>query len=543
MKVDAAGLVAAARRVAATVDGLAGGEAIHPPLAADDVSGGAAGRLSTAGAQLAATLAGLSTGLVASAEHMTAVAAGFVDTDERNAARIATLSDAPAGPSPIGSAPPAAPVPPDMRAPLPAPAEVAPQAISAAVHTGDPGAGQAFICSWTRVADAATDAVAVIRAAIRHLPDALDGPASAPAISAHLRRYAARFEACGLRAQRLAEQASEHAAQHTQARHSIPHPHQLRRAHERVQTIALANAQSNGAYAVPLAQAAADLAALNQQAVHGFTGYRQVTDATTAGGFDEHGGGASDADSGGVGDTAIDDGPPGVPSGADPPAPDSAAQISGLSPELTETALGSAGGLLGGLLGSAIKAPQALARAGAAGLSGLTAPRSGDSSPEGGEPSSRPDPTSGEPDDVDPDAGEDPVAQTLPASGGFSTPTLPLTPSAGMPSTSPTLPAGTPPGAAPPAAAPGMMPMGMPTGGTAGRGRGAAKGDPQRTKRVVAEPIPHTEEVTGKVSARRLAISATTPRDPDSPPNDEPPAAAPSPSVRRIATRPAEDAP
>ena len=70
MKVDAAGLVAAAQRVAAAVDGVAGGEAVHPPLAADQVSGGAAGRLSTAGAQLAATLGALSAGLVASAEQL-----------------------------------------------------------------------------------------------------------------------------------------------------------------------------------------------------------------------------------------------------------------------------------------------------------------------------------------------------------------------------------------------------------------------------------------------------------------------------------------
>jgi hypothetical protein len=541
LKVDAAGLVAAAHRVAAAVDGLAGGEAVHPPLAADDVSGGAAGRLSTAGAQLAATLAGLSAGLVASAEQVTAVAVGFVATDERNAARIASLSEAPAGLGPVGWAPQAAPMPPDVRAPLPAPAEVAPQAIAAAVHTGDPGAGRAFIGSWTRVADAATDAAAVIRSTIHQLPDSLDGPASAPAISAHLRCYAIRFEACGRRAALLARQATEHAAQHTQARQDIPHPHQLRRAHDRVQTVALANAQSGGAYAVPLAQAAADLTALNDQAVHGFTGYRQVTDATTAGGLDEHGSGASDADTGGAGDTATDDGRPGVPSGADPPAPDSAGQIGGLSPELMQTALGSAGGLLGGLLGSAVKAPQSLLRAGTQGLSGLTAPKSGDSSPEGGEPS-EPDLNRGEPDDLDPGVGDEPVAQTLPASGGLSTPTLPVTPSAGVPSASPTLPVGPAPPSATPAAAPGMMPVGMPTGGTAGRGRGAAKGDPRRTKRVVAEPIPHTEEVTGKVSARRLAVSATAPRDSEAPPNDDSPLAPTSPGVRRIVTRPPEDA-
>jgi PPE family len=541
VKVDAAGLVAAARRAAAVVEGLTGGEAVHPPLAADDVSGGAAGRLSTAGAQLAATLGALSAGLVASAEQLTGVAQGFVTTDEQNAARIATLSDSPAGPSRTGSAPPAPPMPPDVRAPLPGPEAASPDAISAAVHTGDPGAGEAFIGSWGQMADAAADAAAVIRATINHLPDSLDGPVSAPAISTHLRRYAARFQACGSRAQLLARQATEHAAQQTQARQDIPHPHQLQRAHERVQTIALANTQSHGAYAAPLAQATADLATLNEQAVHGFTGYHQVTDATTAGVLDEPGSGASDSDTGGAGNSATAEGRPGVPTGVDPPAPENAGQIAGLSPELTQTALGSAGGLLGGLLGAATKAPQSLLRAGTAGLSGLTSPR-GDASPDGGDPSSQPDLNRGEPDDLGPGDGMDPGGQTIPAAGGFSAPSLPAALSTGAPSTSPTLPAVASSASAPPAAAPGMMPMGMPMSGTGGRGRGAAKEGPQRTKRVVAEPIPHSEEVTGKVSARRLAVSATAPRDPDSPSGDEASVSPPAPSVRRIVARPPEDA-
>jgi hypothetical protein len=316
----------------------------------------------------------------------------------------------------------------------------------------------------------------------------------------------------------------------------------VQRAHDRVQTIALANAQSHGAYAAPLAQATADLTALNEQAVHGFTGYRQVTDATTAGVLDEPGSGASDSDTGGAGNTATADGRPGVPTGADPPTPQSAGQIAGLSPELIPAALGSTEGLLGGLLGSAAKAPQSLLRAGTAGLSGLTAPRSGDSSPDSGDPSAQPDPNRGEPDDLGPGGGMDPGGQTIPAAGGFSAPSLPAALSAGAPSTSPTLPAVATPASAPPAAAPGMMPMGMPMGATGGRGRGAAKEGPQRTKRVVAEPIPHTEEVTGKVSARRLAVSATAPHDPDSPSGDEASNSPPAPTVRRIVARPPGDA-
>jgi len=83
--------------------------------------------------------------------------------------------------------------------------------------------------------------------------------------------------------------------------------------------------------------------------------------------------------------------------------------------------------------------------------------------------------------------------------------------------------------------------MGMPMGGMGGRRRGPGNEGPQRTKRVVAAPIPHTEEVTGKVSTRRLAVSATAPAD--APPGDESSASPPAPRVRRIGARPPGDAP
>ncbi|MBV8863481.1 MAG: PPE domain-containing protein, partial [Mycobacterium sp.] len=419
MKVDAAGLVAAALRVAATAGGLTGGDGVHPPLAADQVSGGAAGRLSTAGTQLTATLGALSAALLASAEQLTGAALGFVATDEHNAARIAALSDSPGVPGYRGWAPPAPPIPLDVRAPLPAPVAASPETISAAVHTGDPGAGEAFIDAWTQVAGAAADAAAVIRSAINHLPDTLDGPVSTPAVSNHLRRYAERFEACGSRAALLARQATEHAAQQGQARQDIPHPQQLRHAHDRVQTIAMANAQSHGAYAVPLAQATADLTALNEQAVQGFTGYHLATDATTAGTLDEPDSGASDADTGGTGDRAADDGRPGVPAGADLPPPEAAGQVAGLLPELVPAVLGSTGGLLGGLLGAASRAPQSLMQAGTQALSGLTSPKGGESSPDGSAPASTPDLDRGEPDDLPAaDGGVDDGGQTVPAAGG-----------------------------------------------------------------------------------------------------------------------------
>ena len=366
-------------------------------------------------------------------------------------------------------------MPPDVRAPLPPPLGASPEAIAVAVHSGNPSAGEAFIGSWSQVSGAAHHAAAVIRSAIHHLPDQLDGPVSAPAVTGHLRQFADRFEECGSRADLLAQQASEHAAQHDQARQDIPHPQQLRGAQERVKTIALANIESHGAYAGPLAQATADLTALNEQAVHGFNGYHAATDVTTAGELREPGTGASDAHHGGAGDIATDTGHPGVPTGAAPPAPEGAGQAAGLLPQVMPTLLESAGGALGGLIGAAERAPQSLMRAGTQALSGLKPPKS-DSSPERGEPASDPDRDEDTPDDVGDGLGSG-GGQTVPAAGGFSAPTLPVALSTPGDSTSPRLPAGSPP-PPPPAAGPGMMPMGMPASGMGGRGGEKSKEEP-----------------------------------------------------------------
>jgi hypothetical protein len=366
----------------------------------------------------------------------------------------------------------------------------------------------------------------------------LDGPVSAPAVTGHLRQFADRLEECGSRADVLAQQASEHAAQQGQARQDIPHPQQLRGAQERVKTIALANIESHGAYAGPLAQATADLTALNEQAVHGFNSYHAATDVTTAGELREPGTGASDSRHGGAGDIVTDTGHPGMPVGAAPPPPEVAGQAAGLLPQVMSTLLESAGGALGGLIGAAERAPQSLMRAGTQALSGLKPPKS-DSSPDRGEPASNPDRDGETPDDVGADDGlGGSGGQTLPAAGGFSPPTMPVALSTAADSTSPRLPTGAPP-PPPPASGPGMMPMGMPANGMGGRGSEKRKDEPGRTRRVVAEPVPHTEEVTGKAVPRRLALSATAPAESDR--DDEPPGVPPAPGVRRIVSGPSGD--
>jgi hypothetical protein len=90
-----------------------------------------------------------------------------------------------------------------------------------------------------------------------------------------------------------------------------------------------------------------------------------------------------------------------------------------------------------------------------------------------------------------------------------------------------------------------MMPMGMPLGGLAGAAHGAGgqggggQEPPARPKKVVVPPEPHTESVTGKVNADRIALSGGRSADREAP-DDDPPPASPRPVVRRI-TMPSRD--
>ena len=88
------------------------------------------------------------------------------------------------------------------------------------------------------------------------------------------------------------------------------------------------------------------------------------------------------------------------------------------------------------------------------------------------------------------------------------------------------------------------MPMGMPLGGLAGAahgagGQGGGQEPPARPKKVVVAPTPHTESVTGKVNADRIALSGGASADRERP-DDDPPPASPRPVVRRI-TMPSRD--
>lgn len=84
---------------------------------------------------------------------------------------------------------------------------------------------------------------------------------------------------------------------------------------------------------------------------------------------------------------------------------------------------------------------------------------------------------------------------------------------------------------------------GMPMGG-AGQG-GAADDRNGKPKQVVGKDRPHTESVTGKVTADRIAVSSTAPdrKDDDPPSNDDSPQRGSAPVIRRITTVAPKDGP
>ena len=546
MKVDAPGLVAAAQRLICALEVVGGSGVPHPPLGADPVSVDAAARLTTAGAELTAALVAHMSALVASVEHLTGAAFTYLEADNQNAAAIAALRGGVAGVvSGLGDAPPAPPRPADVRAPMPPPAGLLPEMISAGVHSGTSGAGEGFVSAWAQVAAEARNSSATLRSAVAQLPDVLDSPVSTPAVSRHLLSFADGLDRYADRAQNLSNQANAYASNLVQARADIPTPQELTAADDRVRTIAAANAASGGIHAAALANAVSVKNHLIERAVTGYAPYHARTDADTDGDEQDTGGQGLPAnpttgDLGAAGPGSPD------PDAADPivagPFPASDDQMASMLPQLVPSLLSAAGGLVGGVMGAVTKVPESLMQAGSQALGAATQGLSGLGQPKADSPGSGgPSPNSG----GDPaGAGGGGDAPTTPA-GGEGALDLPVAPSTGAPPTPMITPVGASeaPGAGgAPAGASGVSPMGVPMGGLGGAPGACGtegKGEAGRKRKVVVPDIPHTEDVTGRVDTDRLAAAAAAnhrARNTE-PPDDEGPPDPAQPFVRRLVTR------
>ncbi|MDT5348389.1 MAG: hypothetical protein QOH91_1676 [Mycobacterium sp.] len=543
IQVDPSGLAGAAQRIADVLAELIGGDPAHPPLGADPASAGAAARLSTAGASLVAVIGEQTLGLAVTAAQLLNVSTTFELQDLYNKSGLESLG-VPDLVAVTGWAPPSPPIPPDIRPPLMPPPPLPGEALSAAVHTGDPSSGAAFISAWRQLVSTLEGAADTVRAVAGQLPEAWDSPVSTDAVRDHLYRYAQAFDTSASRAHTLAWQADRHGEQNAQARNDIPTPQQFADLRQQIQTVSAANIASGGKYAAQLSGLLGEKTALDTKAAQGYSAFHTETDATTAG------------DGEGTDGVAGAGGLPGDPGagGSDPRqsgkgagdgmSPDKAGQLAPMLPQLIPTLLGAAGGLVGGL----IKAPETLMQAGSQ-MAGQVSQQLGGLMKQGLDSGSLEKGSRSLDSVLGAGAGHGAGGGggTMPAGGGpVSTPPA-VTPTTGPPPHLPSMPSGgLPQPVSPAGGSSGMMPMGMPLGGMAGAGHGAGAGGqggqetPQRTKKVVTPPEPHTESVTGKVNSDRIARSAAVPegRRPE-PPDDEPPQS-PRPVVRRI-TMPSRD--
>ncbi|PXX01545.1 PPE domain-containing protein [Mycolicibacterium moriokaense] len=546
IQVDPSGLAGAAQRIADVLAELMGGDPAHPPLGADPASAGAAARLSTAGASLVAVIGEQALGLAATAAQLLNVSTTFDAQDLYNKSGLEKLG-VPDMVGATGWAPPSPPIPPDVRPPLTPPPPLPAEVLATAVHSGDPNAGEAFISAWRQLVSALEGAADTVRSVGAQLPEQWDSPVSTDAVRDHLDRYAQALDTSASRAQTLAWQAGRHGEQNTQARNDIPPPQQFEQLRQQIQTVSAANIASGGKYATQLTQLMGEKTALDTKAAQGYNAFHSETESTTAGDGEATDGAAGT--SGVPGDPAAGAGKdprqPGPGDSAEQMSPEKAGQLASMLPQLIPTLLGAAGGLVGGLM----KAPETLMQAGSqmAGqvsqeLGGLM--KSGLDADKLEKASRSVDSGLGAGKGLGAGGGG---GGTMPAGGGPASTPPAVTPTTGPPPNLPSMPSGgLPQPVSSAGASSGTMPMGMPMGGLAGAGHGAGAGGqggqepPQRTKKVVTPPEPHTESVTGKANADRIAFSAgaSAGRGPE-PPDDDPPQS-PRPVVRRI-TMPSRD--
>jgi hypothetical protein len=563
MKVDVAGLVAAAQKLQALAVSAQGLLAETAPLAPDTTSGGAAARLNMASLQLWGAACAQAAALFAAGEHLQLIAAKFCSEDMANASLLRNLVGATqamdlmgralamddAGLATLDAVPL---VPPDVRVPLPAvPANVDGEAFSRQINLGNATFGQGFSQGAANNASAIDTAATTVREVAASVPELWDSPVGTAALSGRLLEHAAALAAISDRWFELASESRRHADDFTETVAATPTPQEFED-NQRALDAAIA------ARSPTASQLAMQHGMLNAKALAEATRYAGVTETTTA----PKGTGTTDAPGAGVPGGAGPSGVPGgVPAGA--AAPQGASQLTktgatageaaqagqagdaaGQLAQLLPSALGAIGGMAGGAAGMVGQVPQQLMQTGQGlmqaatqGLSGM-----GSQKPTDAELAKSVSPAPAD-DGLGKDAqGGGPgggVGDTHPAGAPLGPPVTPSTAH-----TAPTMPAGA---AAPPAPTPaggtamGGMPMGMPMGGMMPHGAQGGDGQdrPPADRKVVMPPQPHTEAVTGRVPDRTAAAAeAARSRAEADEPDDDPPR---GPVVRRITLAPLHD--
>jgi len=553
MKVDVAGLMAAAQRLteaAMLVQGAGPGE--PSPLAVDTTSVGAAARLEGASLQVWGSACQQASSLASAAAQLIMIAAKFATQEEANKLSIASLQVQVAGID-AGSLATLAPVPPlnpDVRLPLPPLTNLSGESFSQMVTAGSPGGSAGFTTNTTHNGTAAENVARTLREVAATVPDMWDSPEGTAALSGRLMEHANAITTIADRWFELGDDGRKHADDYSQAVTAVPKPKEFKENEARLQQ---AQRERNS---IVVSQLLFQRGELEQRALATAQRYAANTELSTS----SKGapapqppaaapGAGSPVGAPGMSGAQVAAGVPGAVNKAaagtgEAAQAGQAGDAAGQLAQLLPTALGAIAGLAGGAAGMLGQIPQALvqsgqglAQAATQGLSGLASKTPTDaelSKSVGGL----------KPEELSKVKGGGAGAG---GGGGATHPAGSLGPPV-TPSTShmaPTIPAGAP---APPGPTPsggtamGAMPMGMPMGGVMPHGSHGGDGGAEKVpadKKVVVPQQPHTEPVTGRVSDRTAAAAeAARTRAKSDDPDDDPPR---GPVMRRITLAPLQD--
>jgi hypothetical protein len=554
MKVDVPALAAAAQKLLGLAASAQGLLAEMAPLAADPTSGGAAARLQMASMQLWGAACAQAYSLQKAAGHLVMIAQKFGTQEELNAAGLnvmlpgATVMDDTA----LATLEPVAPMPPDVRAPIPPGTPLSGEGFAQLVHTGSADKGVPFSTTATNNGVAIDSAATTVREVAALVPDLWESPVGTAALAGRLNEHVAALNTISDRWFELADQARKHADDYSQTVAATPKPREFKDIDE-----ALAKARATGDQ-IGASQLSFARGQLEQRAVAEAARYAGVTETSTS---PKGVGTPQPAGSGGAAAAGVPAGAgaaagaraPGVPEAgqsakagaAEAGQAGQAGEGAGQLAQILPSALGAIGGLAGGMAGMVGQVPQALmqtgqglAQAATQGMSGLASKTSADAGLSKNVGDLEPyEPAKAEGGGR---AGGGGVGDTHPA-GALGPPVTPSTSH-----TPPTMPAGAAPPPTTPAPAGGSamggMPMGMPMSGMMGHGQSGGDGADKvpADKKVVTPPQPHTEPVTGKVSDRTAAAAEASRARADSGPDAED-SAARGPVLRRITLAPLND--
>lgn len=536
MRVDPQGLAELAAKLAAsalTVQGSLPADFIHPPLAPDGVSAGAAARLTTGAGVLATNMTSQGADLAELASRLALVAAAFTAQEEANAAAQASLTPAGRAASLPSTPLIRPPVSPDVRPPLVPTPPAGGEALALQMDAGSAAAGAAFGQSCQGAQQAARAAAQDLRQAAAWLPEVWRSTVHGASLADVFTTRAATFDTLADDAEALGRQQGEHGQGLENAQRATPTPTQFSDNRQQLVVAQQNNARTGGMHAKEVADLMAERARLEKEAITAHSNYLSDSSQAT-----EPRPGTGTNPEPGPGGSAPQTGPDGRPLpdgtdvnsaalGDDPLAglglDDSALAgdpaFAQMMPALLSAVVGGVGGALGSITQPLTSLPQQAMSAGSSAMQQLSKGLGGDGLktpeiPEFSPPNLDPSGFGGgpAPGDTSPSGG---AGDGLPPVSGAGPMTAPPSATAAA-GTAPPL-GGTQSGASAGAGMGGMG--GAPMGGGMGQNPGDKGKSGAQPKKVALSALANSEAVTGRNEAPgEVAAAGTETQEPQVPP-------------------------